>query len=402
MKSRKINKKNLIILTISAVGVFMILCGTFYYFFRNEYSFYIDGEKMKQMDVSLEYGEDYSLLPEDLKLVVKNSKDEDVSDQMKYETVPFDDLKTYNITYEIKDGWKTEKFTLNITVEDKTAPVFSGSSEIDWELNKTFSSTPSDQNITAQDVHDGDVSEFIKVTGEVDTSQKGSYNITYSVIDQAGNKSEHVLKVNIKDEADLVASQEDMYGDPREITPKIIDPNNISVLVNKHHAIPDGWEPSDLVSITSNNGMEMYLRSEAASAWEKLNSAAQGQGIDIFVVSSFRTASYQASLFNNYYAIDGANAFLYSALSRRSEHELGLAIDVSNDGQLHEDLLNTNVGKFMNNEGYKYGFILRYPEDKINRTGYGFEAWHYRYVGVDLATELKSRNIVLEEYYNEK
>lgn len=61
-----------------------------------------------------------------------------------------------------------------------------------------------------------------------------------------------------------------------------------------------------------------------------------------------------------------------------SQHELGLAIDVSYDGFLHEDLLDSAVGRFMKEEGYKYGFVLRYPSGKEAITGYVFEAWHYR------------------------
>ena len=81
-----------------------------------------------------------------------------------------------------------------------------------------------------------------------------------------------------------------------------------------------------------------------------------------------------------------------------SQHELGLAIDVSYDGFLHEDLLDSAVGRFMKEEGYKYGFVLRYPSGKEAITGCAFEAWHYRYVDPAPAKELTQKNIVLEEY----
>ena len=77
-----------------------------------------------------------------------------------------------------------------------------------------------------------------------------------------------------------------------------------------------------------------------------------------------------------------------------SQHELGLAIDVSYDGFLHEDLLDSAVGRFMK----EYGFVLRYPSGKEAITGYAFEAWHYRYVDPAPAKELTQKNIVLEEY----
>ena len=81
-----------------------------------------------------------------------------------------------------------------------------------------------------------------------------------------------------------------------------------------------------------------------------------------------------------------------------SQHELGLAIDVSYDGFLHEDLLDSAVGRFMKEEGDKDGFVVRYPSGKEAITGYAFEAWHYRYVDPAPAKELTQKNIVLEEY----
>lgn len=274
--------------------------------------------------------------------------------------------------------------------------------EYEVVLSADDSLEPKDLKLTAMMSNGEDVTQ--KITYDpIEMKPSQTYTVEYRVEEGLNTATFHLF-IEVKEEVRPVVSNEDdkMYTDPRSITPAIITPDSIGVLVNKYHAIPDGWEPSDLVQITSNNGRDMYLRSEAAAAWEQLNINAKALGIEIYVVSSFRTASYQEGLFDNYYAIDGANAFLYSALPRRSEHELGLAIDVSNDDQLHEDLLNHAVGQFMNDEGYKYGFILRYPENKMNITGYGFEAWHYRYVGVELATKLKNRGIVLEEYYEEK
>ncbi len=288
-------------------------------------------------------------------------------------------------------------FFINFQGQDLSAPVLEGPEEISWELGREFVFSPAKHGITAKDDQDGDVSAKITYEGTVDVHTEGSYDVRYHVSDKAGNQSEHVLNVHVK-KTSVVSSRQLMYADPHTIIPEIVDPDSMTVLVNKQHAIPDGWAPNDLVPITSNSERDMYLRSEAAAAWERLNQAALERGLHIWVVSSYRTAAYQESLFNGYYASNGEAAYLFSALPRRSEHELGLAVDVSYDGFLHEDLLNSEVGRFMKEEGYKYGFVLRYPSGKEAVTGYAFEAWHYRYVGPTLAKELTQKNIVLEEY----
>lgn len=398
-QTRNINKKNIILLGAGAIVLCLLIVSFFWFTEKKKAIFYIDGKEMDSLEVKLEYGSEYSLLPKDLKMQAKTPSETDITDKIVSTSKDIKEVGSYKIEYTVEDDEiKKSTFVVTLQVEDKTAPVFSGINEITWKLGEDFSYKPGDHDIHATDIHDGNLDDKITYEGSVDIQTEGTYEIIYSVVDSFKHQATHNLKVHVQEKQVVNTSVDDLYKDPRSITPNIINPNSTTVLVNKYNAIPDGWEPSDLVAITSNSGRDMYLRQEAASAWEELNRAAQAKGINIQVISSIRSASYQANLFNNYYAVDGANAFLYSALSRRSEHELGLAIDVSYDGQLHEDLLNTSVGQFMNDEGYKYGFILRYPSDKIAITGYGFEAWHYRYLGTTLATELKQRNLVLEEY----
>lgn len=399
MKLRKINTTRLLLLITGIIACILLLAGAvFLWLSKDKVTFYIDGNEQTEHTITMDYGSEIEFTPQAVKLTAVDDDKQDITAKIKYEIPLFNELKEYEIPYTISNEEDTYTFVLHVKVEDQSGPVFSGPESIDWTVNKEFIADPSEHGIAAQDAYDGDITD-IQSSGTVDVAVIESYEVTYTAKDSSGNTSEYVVTVHVKETSQMVSAEEMMYHDPRDITPKIIEPNSMTVLVNKYHAIPDGWAPSDLVPITSNNGRDMQLRSEAARAWEELNQAAQAQGITIYVVSSFRTAAYQASLFNNYYAVDGANAFLYSALSRRSEHELGLAIDVSNDAQLHEDLLETSVGRFMNEQGYKYGFILRYPQGKEGITGYGFEAWHYRYVGTNLATELKQRGIVLEEYY---
>ena len=195
-------------------------------------------------------------------------------------------------------------FFINFQGQDLSAPVLEGPEEISWELGREFVFSPAEHGITAKDDQDGDVSAKITYEGTVDVHTEGSYDVRYHVSDKAGNQSEHVLNVHVK-KTSVVSSRQLMYADPHTIIPEIVDPDSMTVLVNKQHAIPDGWAPNDLVPITSNSERDMYLRSEAAAAWERLNQAALERGLHIWVVSSYRTAAYQESLFNGYYASNG-------------------------------------------------------------------------------------------------
>lgn len=177
------------------------------------------------------------------------------------------------------------------------------------------------------------------------------------------------------------------------------DPNNVTCLINKENKILDTWAPQDLVVINNDLDGKYYLRKEAADSWNTMKESALNDGIEMHVISAYRTKSYQEQLYNKYLATDPDNAPYYSAAPRSSEHELGLAIDVSYDVYLHHDLQESTVGKWMAKNAYKYGWIMRYPDNKTDITGYIFESWHYRYVGVTLATLLQEQGLTLEEYY---
>lgn len=179
----------------------------------------------------------------------------------------------------------------------------------------------------------------------------------------------------------------------------IHDPSNVACLINKENTILDAWQPTDLLQIDNEIEGKYYLRKVAALSWNEMHKDAKSEGVSIYVISSYRTKEYQEQLYNKYLATDPINAPYYSAKPRSSEHELGLAIDISYDIYLHHDIQDTSIGKWMEANAYKYGWVMRYPDQKIDITGYVFESWHYRYVGVQLATTLKNQNITLEEYY---
>ncbi|GAA0401494.1 M15 family metallopeptidase [Paenibacillus motobuensis] len=186
------------------------------------------------------------------------------------------------------------------------------------------------------------------------------------------------------------------------------DVNSVAVLVNKEFALPDDYNPSDLVypnvRFTFKEKIEKrMMRSEAAKALENLFDGAEKDGIYLAGVSAYRSHKTQTALFNRYVERDGEEkAKTYSAVPGHSEHETGLAIDVSgSDGKCAaEDCFgDTKEADWLANHASEYGFIIRYPEGKDSITGYKYEPWHIRYVGVDIASEIADRGITLEEYY---
>ena len=125
---------------------------------------------------------------------------------------------------------------------------------------------------------------------------------------------------------------------------------------------------------------------------------AKNNNINLYIRSGFRSYNTQVSLYNNYVKRDGkAAADTYSARAGHSEHQTGLAADINS---LDQSFINTKEGKWLNDNCYKYGFIIRYPKGKESITGYIYEPWHIRYVGTDISSKLYNNGnwITLEEY----
>lgn len=179
------------------------------------------------------------------------------------------------------------------------------------------------------------------------------------------------------------------------------------ILVNKQIALPAGYKPADLVTanidfVESATGERKMLRKEAAQAIEKLMTGAKAADIELKGTSAFRSYDYQVQLFNNYVARDGKEqAMKYSAPPGHSEHQTGLAIDVSSASvgyQLTQSLDQTKEGKWLADNAHTYGFIVRYQRAYEAETGYMYEPWHLRYIGVEHATEVHKANVPLEHY----
>lgn len=174
------------------------------------------------------------------------------------------------------------------------------------------------------------------------------------------------------------------------------------LICNKHYKLSSTYT-GNLVTMDNaysrKNGAQ--LDSKAYEAFKALSDAAKNEGLYILNQSAYRSYSNQESIYNNYLNNKGRTwTDKWSARPGHSEHQTGLALDVGTYTTIElDDFEFTKEFTWMQNNAYKYGFILRYPDGKEYITGYGYEPWHYRYVGVDAATTIQNENITYEEYY---
>ena len=180
--------------------------------------------------------------------------------------------------------------------------------------------------------------------------------------------------------------------------------NTNLLLVNKYNYLTEDYVPSNLENISTTYARSgMQLVKEAKEAFETLSENAKKEGMNVIAMSSYRSYDYQVNLYNNYVAQDGKEAAdKYSARPGYSEHQTGLAVDVYNLDLPYTSFEETEEFTWMQENAYKYGFILRFPKDKVDITGYQYESWHYRYVGKKVAKEIKDNNLTLEEYIAKK
>ena len=168
----------------------------------------------------------------------------------------------------------------------------------------------------------------------------------------------------------------------------------ILILVNKYYALDEDYD-ANLVAISDElGGGKMNV--DAYDHFKEMCEAAKKDNITLKSVSAYRSYSSQKTIYNNYVKKDGQEkADTYSARPGHSEHQTGLAVDI-NTASSSAHFENTKEYAWLIKNSYKYGFILRYTEDKTNITGYKYEPWHYRYVGIDVATKIHDENITLD------
>lgn len=215
--------------------------------------------------------------------------------------------------------------------------------------------------------------------------------------------------------ADIESTQDpllplDLYSilDSSKTVPLDTIPSSYTAFVSRDYLLPASYIPKDLVEPKVRFSYETHddkrkMRKVAAKALEKMFHAAEKKGIILYGVSGYRSYERQKNIYNRNVSLHGKKATdALSAKPGSSEHQTGLTIDVSASSVnclLTERLSTTREGKWLAKNAHKYGFIIRYPKGKSKITGYSYEPWHIRYLGITVATYLYKRNLTLEEYY---
>jgi len=207
-------------------------------------------------------------------------------------------------------------------------------------------------------------------------------------------------------EEEAVATPEEDAARPDQDLKVISDGDYLLALVTKETTLKAGYQPADLKAVPSymNPSYQMYLRAEALEQLEKLWNAAKEDGVTLSIRSAYRSYETQKQLFKDYASRHGEEeASRFSARPGQSEHQLGTAVDFGGtEADFTARFGETEQGRWLADNAYKYGFAMSYPQGKEHITGYIYEPWHYRYIGVNHARQWKESGLTLKEYLEEQ
>lgn len=362
-KKRKSGMFILIIILLLGIGITYFL---WQYLEKNKVKIIYNDNLNIEINTDVTYG---SLIKEVMNGSLLNGSD--IVDTSK--------LGNQNLKVIVKDKKEEKKeFDLLIKIVDTTKPVIESKEEIKSYVGRDINlldyvkvSDNSNEEIKA------------KVVGEYDLNKDGEYKLKYVVSDSSNNQAEYDFILNIVSDAN-----NKVFTTSNGFLGKVIDGVTYIdgvLIVNKTYALPS----------TYGNG----ITKETQNAFNEMKADASKLGLNLWLASGYRSYSFQKSIYNNYVNMDGqAAADTYSARAGHSEHQTGLAFDLNT---ITSAFAYTNEGKWVDSNCYKYGLILRYPKGKDSITGYMYEPWHLRYVGVELATKLYNNGdwITLEEYF---
>ena len=205
-------------------------------------------------------------------------------------------------------------------------------------------------------------------------------------------------------ESTASASSEDPADTASHIPEDLDSPDSMTVIVNKLRPLPADYEPTDLVELPAHvSPQTQQLRQEAAEAAQAMFEAAQQDGITLTVISAYRSYDYQTELYDSYVRQYGAAATNeMSARPGYSEHQTGLALDVDTPGGQHtlkRSFGDTPAGQWLAERAHEFGFVVRYPDDEHEYTGFQYEPWHLRYFGEQYAQHIVEHSGVAEREF---
>lgn len=375
MLNKKKKKNNNGLLSIFVILIYIpIIISVFVIFAMNKDLHYKE-------EISIEVGEKLPLLKdyldtEDLNRVNKNITWE------KNLKVDKDNKVYYSGTYDGHITFRGKKIKFKLNVIDEEAPTITGTKDIEIFIN--------DEIDLLKDIKTTDNSlnkVKLNIEGEYSLEKEGIYNLKYVATDAAGNTASKDFTLTVKTKNAPKVAEIGTTSKGYKITKEndIYYINGV-LIANKTYSLPSSYAPGGLLDIFTSN-------------FNKMHDDALKEGINLEIISGYRSYADQAYIYNNYVLSDSkSNADTYSARAGHSEHQTGLAADINS---LNTNFIYTKEGMWLNNNCHKYGFIIRYPEGKASVTGYMYEPWHIRYVGTPLASELYNNGnwISLEEYY---
>lgn len=223
----------------------------------------------------------------------------------------------------------------------------------------------------------------------------------YKNLDRYLKYLENNIKVSISDAVSYVNANRD-FNYYEEIQDTDITQDTL-MLVNKYYKLSEDYTPDDLVTISNNYswGNDQKTRKIVYDAFLNMFNDALEEQIYLMVNSSYRDYESQNTVYNNYKNSKGEKyADSIAARPGHSEHSTGLCLDIFSKTNTNKNTFkDTTDYAWLKDNAHKYGFILRYPENKESITGYSFESWHYRYVGIEVATFIYENDLTFDEYY---
>ena len=267
------------------------------------------------------------------------------------------------------------------------------------DINTFYEKVPKSIDVITSNKYDKNIINYISL--DYFKEENLDRYIKYDFIDTKSVYDTTILKekYNYEDTVTFVNAYLDKDYYSNDIPLSKDKASKLDVIVNKYYKLDKDYEPEDLTVINSKfaSGTQK-LRKEAAGKFEEMASDMLKENLKIYAGSTYRSYSYQEGLYNRYVKKDGfKEAETYSARAGYSEHQLGLAVDIVN-GKWNYLSEGDKEYTWLVNNSYKYGFILRYPHESEYITGYVFEDWHFRYLGIDLATKVHESKLTYDEY----
>ena len=291
-------------------------------------------------------------------------------------------IKDKSITFSVEKD--TDYFVTYIPVKSISATAIRVNENESKNLKLSFTPSNATNVNVSYKIEDEDI---ISIKGSIVTGKKAG-NTIINVRSDADNVTKEV-KVTVN-KAEVIEEPKEELVEVKEVNNGTLEiKDGIAyidgfMLINKSYPLPSTYDPGGLTD-------------EFTEAFDEMQADALKDGIELFIVSGYRSFDYQYSLYEKYVSIDGVELTdTYSARPGHSEHQSGYAADINSADESFEG---TPEAIWLDENCYKYGFIVRYPKGKEEYTGYEYEPWHLRYLGKEKAKKIYESGLSIEEYY---